>query len=473
MNSWNFMTDSIEKKDKNILNKYINKEKKDSVLILGSPINMNGNNPYYKPSRQIVDQVLGFDNNMIMKYPTNKFYASQGGSRKTGSALFNKNSNIIMEGGGAYRMRESTKRFLEGGAIKTYYDGDPVNDDASKSSPFGSMVGKALKYLFWDLPFKLQGKKTGGAKMDKEQLYGKLAQMFGIKGGVLTSQQQQTVNDVMKQMKANKESQKAKNQQKMDLKDEQMLEQQLNPLDKKEIARRKQLSGLTDKQKMTYMRMQNKKGKENYDAKVAEFDRLASVERRQNEEDDWRNTQKADRQEMLDEKARLKRIADEKANKSWGDKLLDAGLDLIPEAAGLIPLKVLQGPAKALLKEGVAGLKGRAKPSWYNKIADLAVEKGLPELTKLIPMKDLQDPTEKILRIGINQLRGKGDIRPATEWNLKVKAHMKKNNKSLHESSKALANTKTRKPSEWNIKVKAYMNKYNSTLKEALQALKK
>ena len=430
------MTDSIEKKDKNILNKYINKEKKDSVLILGSPINMKGKNSDYAPSRQIVDRVIGIDNNMIMKYPTNKFYASQGGSRKTGSALYNKNSNIIMEGGGAYRMRESTKRFIEGGARNDYND-DPVNETPSKYS-FGSMVGKALKYLLWDLPFKMQGKKTGGAKMDKEQLYEKLAQMFG---GALTSQQQKTVDDVMKQMKANKESQKAKNQQKMDLKDEQMLEQQLNPLDKKEVARRKQLSSLTNKQKMTYMKMQQKKGKENYDAKVAEFDRLASVERRQNEEDDWRNTQKADRQAALDEQARLKKIADDKANRSWGDKLLDAGLDLIPEAAGLIPVKFLQGPAKALLKEGVAGLKGRAKPAWYNKIADLAVEKGLPELTKLIPMKELQDPTEKILRIGVNQLRGKAKPK--------------------------------RKPSAWNIKVKSYMNKYGCSMKEALQALKK
>ena len=448
MNSWNFMTDSIEKKDNNILNKYINKEKKDSVLILGSPINMKGNNSDYAPSRQIVDRVIGIDNNMIMKYPTNKFYASQGGSRKTGSALYNKNSNIIMEGGGAYRMRESTKRFLEGqteqplsasarGGARNDYNDDPVNETPSKYS-FGSMVGKALKYLLWDLPFKMQGKKTGGAKMDKEQLYGKLSQMFG---GALTSQQQKTVDDVMKQMKANKESQKAKNQQKMDLKDEQMLEQQLNPLDKKEVARRKQLSSLTNKQKMTYMKMQQKKGKENYDAKVAEFDRLASVERRQNEEDDWRNTQKADRQAILDEQARLKRIADDKANRSWGDKLLDEGLNLIPEAAGLIPLKVLQAPAKALLREGVNQMRGRAKPAWYNKIADLAVEKGLPELTKLIPMKELQDPTEKILRIGVNQLRGKAKPK--------------------------------RKPSAWNIKVKSYMNKYGCSMKEALQALKK
>ena len=287
---------------------------------------------------------------------------------KTGSAIYKK--KLGLEGSGPYRMRESTKRFLEGGAIQTYYEGDPVNETPSKYS-LNSMVGKALKYLFWDLPFKMQGKKTGGAKMDKEQLYEKLAQMFGIKGGALTAQQQKVTDGVIAQMQKNKEAQKIKNQQKMDLKDEQMLEQKINPLDKKEVARRKILSGLTDKQKMTYMKMQRKKGKELYDAKVAEFDRLASVERRQNEEDDWRNTQKSDRQAALDEQARLKKIADDKANRSWSDKLLDAGLDLIPEAAGLIPVKFLQGPAKALLKEGVAGLKGLGKrrgrpPSAWN-----------------------------------------------------------------------------------------------------------
>ena len=172
--------------------------------------------------------------------------------------------------------------------------------------------------------------------------------------------------------------------------------------------------------------MQNKVGKTNYDAKVAEFDRLASIERRQNEEDDWRNTQKSDRQEALDEKARLKKIADDKANRPWYSKLGDEALNLIPEAAGLIPVKFLQGPAKALLKEGV------------------------------------------------NQMRGSGDIRPATEWNLKVKAHMKKNKKTLHESSQALANKKTRKPSAWNLKVKNYMSENPGiSLKDALQDLKK
>ena len=427
--SWDLITKSINNKNSKIIDKLIQKQKKDNVLILGSVKNLNGINENYKPTKSQLKQVTDLYDEVVQKYPQNWAFRMQGGGNKikNGSAIYNKTKHII--GSGEYKMRDSTKRFLEGGAIKTYYEGDPVNETPSKYS-FGSMVGKELKYLLWDLPFKMQGKKTGGSiKMDKQQLYEKLSQMFGIKGGALTTQQQRTVDDVMKQMKLNKESQKLKNEQK------------INPLDKKEVARRKVLSGLTDKQKMTYMKMQRKKGKELYDAKVAEFDRLASVERRQNEEDDWRNTQKSDRQAALDEQARLKKIADDKAHRSWGDKLLDAGLDLIPEAAGLIPVKFLQGPAKALLKEGVNQMKGRAKPAWYNKIADLAVEKGLPELTKLIPMKELQDPTEKILRIGVNQLRGKAKPK--------------------------------RKPSAWNIKVKSYMNKYGCSMKEALQALKK
>ena len=67
-----------------------------------------------------------------------------------------------------------------------------------------------------------------------------------------------------------------------------------------------------------------------------------------------------------------------------------------------------------------------ADKSFFDKIGDYALEKGLPELTKLIPMKELQDPTEKILRIGVNQLRGKAKPkRKPSAWNLKVKAYIK------------------------------------------------
>ena len=368
MNSWNFMTDSIEKKDKNILNKYINKEKKDSVLILGSPINMKGKNSYYKPSKQVVDEVLNIDNNMIMKYPTNKFYASQGGSRKTGSALYNKNSNIIMEGGGAYRMRESTKRFLEGGAIDAQFTkrNNDGNEVASKSKPFGTVLGDALKYLLWDLP-----KKFGGAE--------------------LTAQQKAYVDMVKKQ-----QAKKPDNSAKMDLKEEQMLDQKLNPLDKKEVARRKILSGLTDKQKQAYLRTAKKKGVENYNKQVEEYAKQGEIDRRYNEEREWINTQKSDRQEDLDYKAMMKRLAEEKA-------------------------------------------KEEADKPWYDKLGDLALEKGLPELTKLIPIKELQKPAEQLLKMGVDKMRGNGK----------------------------------RKPSAWNLKVKAYINKHNCSMKEALQALKK
>jgi hypothetical protein len=403
MNSWNFMTKSVERKDKDILNKYINKEKKDAVLILGSPINMKGRNPDYAPSTQIVDRVLNTDRQLLNKFPTNKAFASQGGSKpKTGSALYNKNSNIIMNGGGAYRMRETTKRFLKGGDM---YDMKNFNAPEKGTAGFdiGSTLGKAFKYLFWDLP-----------------------KMFG--GAELTAQQKAYVEMVKKQQKV-----KPNSSAKMDLKEEQMLEQKLNPLDKKEVARRKQLSGLTDKQKKAYLRMQNKKGVENYNKQVAEYAKQGEIDKRYNEEREWRNTQKSDRQEDLDYKAMLKRQAEEKA-------------------------------------------KEEADKEWYDKLGDYALEKGLPELTKLIPVKGLQKPAEQLLKIGVDKLRGNGDIRPATSWNKKVKEHMTKNSMTLREASKALASSGTsgnRKPSAWNERVKEYMKNNNSTLKEALLALKK
>jgi hypothetical protein len=398
MDSWDLMTKKIEKKDNNINKKYVNDEIKKSVLILGSPINLNAKNNDYAPSKQNVSKLSNINKRFIEKYPTNIKFANQGGSgrafgtkgvqsrmltaskgvQRTGSALYAKNSDIIM-GSGKYKMRDSTKRFfgraegvqLEGGALSqssySYKYEDPLKVDSE------SMLYNVMKYIGQKFTRPLLKKILGGAK--------------------LTDKQQQTVNDVMQQMKLNKESQKSKNQQKMDLKDEQMLIQKLNPIDKKEIARRKVLSGLTDKQKMAYMRMQNKEGKKQYDAKVAEFDRLASVERRANEEDDWRNTQKADRQAALDEQARLKRIADEKANKPWYSKLGDEALNLIPEAAGLIPVKFLQAPAKALLKEGVSSLKGLGKKK-----------------------------------------RG----RPPSAWNIKVKEYMNKYGGSMKEALQAL-----------------------------------
>jgi len=405
MNSWDLMTKSINTKNSSIIDDYIKKKEKNDVLILGSPKNLNAINQDYKPSKTQLREVLDMDDEYVKMYPQNWAYRMQGG-KKTGSAIYKKKLGSILDikGAGPYRMRESTKRFLGGqhafsasGAIDSQFtkrnDG---NEIASKSKPFGTMLGDALKYLLWDLP-----KKFGGAE--------------------LSAQQKAYVEMVKKQQK------KPDYSAKMELKDEQMLEQKLNPLDKKEIARRKQLSKLTDKQKMTYMKMQNKKGKEIYDKQVKEYAKKGEDDRRYNEEREWRDTQKSDRQEDLDYKAMVKRQAEEAA-------------------------------------------KEEADKPWYDKLGDLALEKGIPALTKLIPVKELQAPAEKLLKMGVDKMRGNGPIRPATDWNKRVKAHMKKNKQTLHQSSKALAK---RKPSSWNLKVKEYMAKTGSSLKETLQALKK
>lgn len=370
-NSWDIVTNSINNKNNAIINKYVEKQKKDDVLILGSPKNLNGKNSTYSPSKSQLQTVLNLDDEVVRKYPQNWAFRMQGGGNKikTGSALFNKNSNIIVEGGGAYRMRESTKRFLEGGAIDAQFtkkNKDPYNEKASESRPFGTMLGDALKYLLWDLP-----KKFGGAEL---------------------SAQQKAYVDMVKKQQTNKKDNSAK----MDLKEEQMLDQKLNPLDKKEVARRKMISGLTDKQKQAYLRTAKKKGVENYNKQVDEYAKQGEIDRRYNEEREWRNTQKGDRQEELDYKAMVKRQAEEKA-------------------------------------------KEEADKPWYDKLGDLALEKGIPALTKLIPVKELQAPAEKLLNMGVDKMRGNGK----------------------------------RKPSAWNLKVKAYINKHNCSMKEALQALKK
>jgi hypothetical protein len=223
-------------------------------------------------------------------------------------------------GSGQYKMRDSTKRFIGSGTSYDYKYEDPLKVDSE------SMLYKAMKYIGQKITKPILKKLLGGVK--------------------LTDRQQQLVNETMANMKKGKDMKKEIALNKMESKDEQMLEQKLNPLDKKEIARRKQLSVLTDKQKKTYMKLQNKKGKENYNKQVEEYARLGEVDRRYNEERDWRNTQKADRQEDLDYKAMMKRQAEEKAkeeaNKSWFDKLGEEALNLIPEAASLIPIKALQ-----------------------------------------------------------------------------------------------------------------------------------
>jgi hypothetical protein len=319
------MNKDIEKKNTDIINKYIAHEIKNSKLILGSPINMRGN-PSFAPSKEIVNEVLSIDRNLLNKYPTNKFYASQGGS-KTGAAKYKKI-------GGAYKLRDSTIRFLQGGTSFDYKYKDPLKVEPE------SLLGKVMKYIGQKVTKPIMKKMLGGSIIDD------------IKKG----------NDMRKKRAA----------EKMELKDEQMLEQKLNPLDKKELARRKVLGQLSDKQKMAYLRSARKKGIERYNEQEKEFSKKGEEDRRYRESRDWANVQKSDRQEALDERARLEREARDKAeyeaSKSWFDKIGEEALGLIPEAASLIPVKALQGPAKGLLKEGVNKMlgKGKRKPSSWN-----------------------------------------------------------------------------------------------------------
>jgi hypothetical protein len=355
------MNKDIEKKNTDIINKYIAHEIKNSKLILGSPISMRGN-PSFAPSKEIVNEVLSIDRNLLNKYPTNKFYASQGGGK--GAAKYKKI-------GGAYKLRDSTIRFLQGGTSFDYKYKDPLKVEPD------SLLGKVMKYIGQKVTKPIMKKMLGGSIIDD------------IKKG----------NDMRKKRAA----------EKMELKDEQMLEQKLNPLDKKELARRKVLGQLSEKQKMAYLRSARKKGIERYNEQEKEFAKKGEEDRRYRESRDWANVQKSDRQEALDERARLEQEARDKAeyeaSKSWFDKFGEEALGLIPEAASLIPVKALQGPAKGLLKEGVNKMLGKGK-------------------------------SETLLK------------------NSKLKGGK-------------------RKPSAWNIKVKAYMNKHNCSMKEALQKLKK
>jgi hypothetical protein len=374
MNSWNLMTKSVGKKDKNIIDNYINHEKKNSVLILGSPINMNGNNPDYAPSKAIIDKVMNIDDKLIQKYPINKFYASQGGAkRKTGSALYNKNSNIIM-GGGAYRIRESTKRFLEGaGASYDYKYEDSFNP--IKSNP-DSMLSTVMKYIGQKITKPLLKKMFGGASTQSQ----------------LSAQQQAKLNETLANMNKGNQMRAKSASDKMDLKDEQMLEQKLNPLSKKELERRKQLSSLTPAQKKAYMRLANKKGVEKYNKQTEEFAKKGEEDRRYRESRDWANVQKGDRQEALDERARLEREARDKA-------------------------------------------EYEASKSWFDKVGEMALEQGLPELTKLIPIKQLQKPAEQLVKSGVSAMLGKGGKkRKPSAWNIKVKAYMNKHNCSMKDA---------------------------------------
>ena len=58
--SWDLITKSINNKNSKIIDKLIQKQKKDNVLILGSVKNLNGINENYKPTKSQLKQVTDF-----------------------------------------------------------------------------------------------------------------------------------------------------------------------------------------------------------------------------------------------------------------------------------------------------------------------------------------------------------------------------------------------------------------------------
>jgi hypothetical protein len=229
--------------------------------------------------------------------------------------------------------RVYNKKLVGGASSYDYKYKDPLK------LPTEGVFSNILKYIGQNITKPILKKLLGGAK--------------------LTPEQEKYIELVKKQSK------KPNYNNKMELKEEQMLDQKLNPLDKKEKARREQLSKLTPSQKMAYLRSAKKKGVERYNKQTEEYAKKGEEDRRYRESRDWANIQKGDRQEALDEQARLTREARDKAeyeaSKSLFDKLGEEALGLIPEVAGLIPVKALQGPAKGLLKEGVNMALGKGK----------------------------------------------------------------------------------------------------------------
>jgi hypothetical protein len=258
--------------------------------------------------------------------------------------IFNNLKNSMRYGGASKRPvggRVYNKKMVGGASSYDYKYKDPLK------APTEGVLANIMKYIGQKITKPLLKKMLGGASTQSQ----------------LSAQQQAKLNETLTNMKRGTDIRKARAVNKMDVKEEQMLEQQLNPLDKKEKARREQLSKLTDKQKAAYLRSAAKKGVERYNKQTEEFSKKAEEDRRYRESRDWANIQKTDRQEALDEKARLEREAKDKAeyeaSKSLFDKFGEEALGLIPEVAGLIPVKALQAPAKGLLKQGVSGLLGQ------------------------------------------------------------------------------------------------------------------
>jgi hypothetical protein len=352
MNSWNLMTKSVGKKDKSIIDNYINHEKKNSVLILGSPINMEGKNPDYAPSKQVVDKVMNIDKQLYEKYPTNKFYASQGGAKKmTGSALYNKNSNIIMDtssedekmlGRGAYRMRESTKRFLEGGGLTSsdYRPEYKMADDSiiSKGLKF---VGKNILYPILKPLLKAPKRKE---KVEKIDYYGG-KKVGGKKMKDMTPAELQALDDarvanaIWAKSRAGKEY-------------------------KANIAE------LTPKERLSQARNTAREYRKNvYEPKIARMEEEYQTKLE-------RQKQEASRQQLGEEvefqKAERRRLAEE-ARKKKGNIFDDIANVAVGELVNLIPApKVVKDVLKKGTQEGYKALsntmqgKGKRKPSEWN-----------------------------------------------------------------------------------------------------------
>ena len=347
---------------------YINNYEKNKYLQLFSNIGVDGHG-YINP----VTKNVNSKNNILIEdsikqNPQNFFYRMQGGCHSChnkkkscysdsesdysegdedyedmecmgGGAkedIFNTVKNSMRYGGASKRPvggRVYNKKLVGGASSYDYKYKDPLK------LPTEGVFSNILKYIGQNITKPILKKLLGGAK--------------------LTPEQEKYIELVKKQSK------KPNYNNKMELKEEQMLDQKLNPLDKKEKARREQLSKLTPSQKMAYLRSAKKKGVERYNKQTEEYAKKGEEDRRYRESRDWANIQKGDRQEALDEQARLTREARDKAeyeaSKSLFDKLGEEALGLIPEVAGLIPVKALQGPAKGLLKEGVNMALGKGK----------------------------------------------------------------------------------------------------------------
>ena len=78
MNSWDLITKSINNKNNDIINKYVEHQKRNNVLILGAPKNINGINVSSRPSNTQLRTVMNLDDEVVQKYPQNWAFRMQG-----------------------------------------------------------------------------------------------------------------------------------------------------------------------------------------------------------------------------------------------------------------------------------------------------------------------------------------------------------------------------------------------------------